>query len=80
MELSSGTRVANVKALECALRKAGRYEGAADGELDAATEAAYQEWQEAKGMTVTGTLDIARFVLRPLHVGHHRDHQRSRGR
>jgi peptidoglycan hydrolase-like protein with peptidoglycan-binding domain len=63
--LSSGTQVANVKSLQRALKAGGYYTGGVDGEFDAATAAAYEEWQEAKGMTATGTLDITRFVWVP---------------
>jgi peptidoglycan hydrolase-like protein with peptidoglycan-binding domain len=64
-ELSSGTQVANVKALQSALKEAGYYDGRVDGDFDSPTEAALEEWQDAKGMSATGVLDITRFVWVP---------------
>jgi len=64
-DLDSGTQVGNVKTLQAALKKAGYYSGAIDGDFDASTESALEDWQDAKGMTASGTLDIARFVWVP---------------
>jgi peptidoglycan hydrolase-like protein with peptidoglycan-binding domain len=63
--LSSGSQVANIKALQAALKRAGFYRGRIDGDFDTATEAALEEWQDARGLSVTGTLDITRCVWIP---------------
>ncbi len=63
--LSSGSQSANVKALQRALRARGSYDGAIDGDFNAATESAFEDWQTDQGMSVTGTLDTTRFVWVP---------------
>lgn len=63
--LSSGSQSANIKALQRALRAGGFYDGAIDGDFDAATESAFEDWQADQGMSATGTLDFTRFVWVP---------------
>jgi len=63
--LTSGTQGANVKALQRALTAAGYYSGDIDGIFDSSTAVALENWQNAVGQSVTGTLDITKFVWVP---------------
>jgi peptidoglycan hydrolase-like protein with peptidoglycan-binding domain len=63
--LSSGKQVANVKALQRALEAAGYYSGAVDGTFGSSTAVALEDWQSAQNLTVSGTLDISKFVWVP---------------
>jgi hypothetical protein len=63
--LSSGTQVANVKALQRALAAGGYYSGQIDGDFDSSTAVALEGWQDAKGLSVTGTLDISKLIWVP---------------
>jgi membrane fusion protein, macrolide-specific efflux system len=63
--LSSGTQVANVKALQRALKAGGYYTGSISGTFDSSTASALEEWQDTVGQSATGTLDISKFIWVP---------------
>ncbi|TIC88332.1 DUF1906 domain-containing protein [Nocardioides sp. GY 10113] len=52
----SKAKTRRVKALQCLLREAGRYDGEADGRYDSATEEAVRRWQSAGGRPATGAM------------------------
>src|SRR5688500_6715385 len=56
-ELNLGDHGSAIAALQKQLKSAGLYQGKANGEYDAATEAAVRQLQTAKGMAVTGIVD-----------------------
>jgi peptidoglycan hydrolase-like protein with peptidoglycan-binding domain len=63
--LTSGTDATNVATLQRALRSAGYYTGSIDGDFGTSTATALEDWQDAMGLSVTGTLDITQFVWVP---------------
>jgi peptidoglycan hydrolase-like protein with peptidoglycan-binding domain len=63
--LSSGTQVANVKALQKALKARGYYTGSIDGTFDSSTQTALEDWQTAQNVTATGTIDTSLFLWLP---------------
>jgi peptidoglycan hydrolase-like protein with peptidoglycan-binding domain len=63
--LPSGSQKANVKVLQEALKQAGYYSGAANGDFGSATRTAFEDWQGAHGLTKTGKVTRSRFVWMP---------------
>ena len=63
--LSSGSQKANVKALQEALKYAGYFSGAANGDFGSATKTALEGWQAAQGLSKTGKITRSRFVWVP---------------
>jgi hypothetical protein len=63
--LSSGTQVANVKALQRALKARGYYTGSIDGTFDSTVKTALEDWQDAKNVSATGTIDTSLFLWLP---------------
>ena len=63
--LSSGTQVANVKALQRALKARGYYTGSIDGTFDSTVKTALEDWQDAQNVSATGTIDTSLFLWLP---------------
>ena len=63
--LSSGTQVANVKALQTALKARGYYTGSIDGTFDSSVQTALEDWQDAQNLSATGIIDTSHFLWLP---------------
>jgi peptidoglycan hydrolase-like protein with peptidoglycan-binding domain len=63
--LSSGTQVANVKALQTALKAKGYFTDGVDGVFDSDTMTALEDWQSAQNVSATGTIDTSLFLWLP---------------
>jgi peptidoglycan hydrolase-like protein with peptidoglycan-binding domain len=56
---------ADVEQLQENLRALGYYDGTADGHFGSTTKAAVQDWQRARGLDATGTVELGRVVFLP---------------
>ena len=65
IDLSSGSQVANVKALQRALKGRGYYTGSVSGAFGSSTETALKAWQADQGLSQTGQITTSRFVWVP---------------
>ncbi len=60
--LTTGKDATNVAALQRALKSAGYFSGAVNGDFGTTTKTALEAWQAARGLSQTGTVTTARFV------------------
>ena len=65
VNLSSGSQVVNVTALQRALKNKGYYDGSVNGTFGSSTETAVKAWQADEGLSQTGTITTTRFVWVP---------------
>ena len=65
VNLSSGTQVANVKALQRALKAGGYYTGSINGTFGSTTQTALEAWQADNGVSQTGEITTSQFVWVP---------------
>ena len=65
VDLSSGSQVANVMALQRALKSRGYYTGSVNGTFGSSTQTALKKWQGDQGVRKTGKITTSRFVWVP---------------
>ncbi|MEI6726589.1 MAG: HlyD family efflux transporter periplasmic adaptor subunit [Actinomycetes bacterium] len=65
VSLSSGSQVANVMALQRALKARGYYTGSVSGAFDTSTQTAVEAWQADEGVGQTGQITTTQFVWVP---------------
>src|SRR5450830_402214 len=65
VNLSSGSQLANVKALQRALKGRGYYTGSVSGTFGSSTKTAVKAWQADQGVSKTGKITTSRFVWVP---------------
>jgi len=63
--LSSGSQVANVMALQRALKAGGYYTGSVNGTFGTSTQTAVEAWQADQGISQTGQITTTQFVWVP---------------
>lgn len=65
VDLSSGSQLANVKALQRALKARGYYTGSVSGTFGSSTKTAVKAWQADQGVSKTGQITTTQFVWVP---------------
>jgi len=65
VSLSSGSQVANVMALQRALKAGGYYTGSVNGTFGTSTQTAVEAWQADQGVSQTGLITTTQFVWVP---------------
>ena len=65
VNLSSGSQVANVAALQRALKSRGYYTGSINGTFGSTTQTALEAWQADNGLSQTGEITTSQFVWVP---------------